>query len=112
MATITQETRLELSRHELVSLTDLRDFTLTCDTGELWITFEGDRRDVILGAGKSWCLDGDGPAVISALHDSTLRLHRRQPFGSRVMCCARHAVVSLLNWEFRPLASFPSTLIR
>jgi hypothetical protein len=112
MATITQETRLDLARHELVTVSDAREHTLRCNTGELWITLDQDQRDIILGAGETWRIDNNGPVAISALRDSTLSLCRRQPFGDRVMGRARNVLVSLLNWEFPPLASFPSTLIR
>lgn len=112
MATITQETRFELSRHELVTVSDARAHEIRCESGELWITLDGDRRDIILGAGKAWRIDGDGAVAISALRDSTLRLCRQQSFGDRVMGRAHNVLVSLLNWEFPPLASFPSTMIR
>lgn len=112
MATMTQETRFELGRHELVTLTAVREHVIACDSGELWITLDGDQRDIVLRPGSTWRVDDDGPVVISALHDSTLHLRHRQPFGPRAMGRTRSILVALLNWEFPPLASFPSTMIR
>lgn len=112
MAIITQETRFDLTKHEAVTLTAARDHLLRCDSGELWITVEGDRRDHILGPGDRLRVDRDVPVIVSALKDSVLQACHRTPFGARTMGRARSVLVSLLNWEFPPLASFPSTMIR
>lgn len=112
MAVITQETRFDLAKHEAVTLTAARDHALRCDAGELWITVEGDRRDHILRPGDCLRVEWDAPVIVSALRDSTLKASHRAPFGARTMGHARKVLVSLLNWEFPPLASFPSTMIR
>ena len=112
MATITQETRLELASHELVSLSGMRGYTVSCESGELWITIDGDGRDMILPAGRQLSITSDAEVVISALKDTVFHLRHRRPFGQRAMGRMRSAVVSLLNWEMPPLASLPSTLIR
>lgn len=112
MATITQETRFDLAKHEAVTLTAARGHTLRCESGELWITIDGDRRDHILKPGASLQVERDAPVIVSALHDSALTARHRTPFGARAMGRACSVLVSLLNWEFPPLAAFPSTLIR
>ncbi len=49
---------------------------LECLTGVLWITQDGDHRDVILEAGEAFTFDRSGDALISALADSRyLLLH-------------------------------------
>lgn len=111
MATVTQETRFELARRELVTLTDARDHVLNCDSGELWITLDGDSRDIILGPGQSHRIDSAAPVVVSAIRPAALNVRRRHDFGPR-LAGAKNMLVSLLQWEFPPLASFPATLIR
>lgn len=41
-----------------------------CLTGVIWITQDGDRRDIILEAGQAFELDRDGDALLSAFADS------------------------------------------
>lgn len=41
--------------------------TIECVEGALWITQEGDERDVTLAAGEQFCLDRDGLTVVYGL---------------------------------------------
>jgi len=111
MATITQETRFDLVKHEAVTLSDAQGHVLSCRSGELWITVDGDGRDIILSAGESYRIDSRAAVVISALQACTVNVQHQQAFGPRV-AGARSLLVSLLQWEFPPLAAFPSPLIR
>ena len=43
---------------------------LECITGALWLTQDGDRRDVVLGPGDAFDFDSAGDALVSALADS------------------------------------------
>lgn len=45
-----------------------------CVTGSLWITQDGDLRDIVLTAGESFAFDHQGDALISALDDSSFLL--------------------------------------
>ncbi len=45
-----------------------------CVTGSLWITQDGDLRDIVLAAGESFVFDHKGDALISALDDSSFLL--------------------------------------
>ena len=111
MATITQETRFELAQRELVSIAKARGQTMTCDTGELWITVDGDSRDIILHSGETWRIDSNADLVISAVRASTLSVRYSQALGS-LADNAKRLLCSLRNWEFPPLAAFPVQLIR
>lgn len=111
MATLVQDTRFELAGRELVVLSEARDHELLCHDGELWITFDGDRRDLILGPGQSHRIDSRAPVVVSALKASTVSVRYAQPGDARTRS-GRRLLFSLLHWEFPPLAAFPSPLIR
>lgn len=111
MATITQEARFELSRRELVSVVGARGHTLRCDSGELWITLDGQASDLILLGGETCVIPTDAEVVISAFRASTLSVHRCHALGS-LAGSARRLLCSLHNRQFPPLAVFPVQLIR
>lgn len=111
MATIVQYTLFDLARRELLVLSAACDHELTCTAGELWITLDGDSRDLVLGPGESYRVEGKGAVVVSALKASTLNVRHESVSGSRPTGACR-MLYSLLNWEFPPLAALPSTLIR
>jgi hypothetical protein len=84
MATITQETRIELSRRESLMLGNLRGQLVECRRGELWLTVDGEGRDVILGPGQRYAVTSSAPTVVTALRDSAVHLHRPAPRPSRL----------------------------
>ena len=47
---------------------------IECLSGSLWITQDGDSRDIVLAPGDSFSLDRAGDALISALDDSRFLL--------------------------------------
>ena len=46
--------------------------TIVCQSGSLWVTQYGDRRDILLAAGESFVLDRDGLTLVQALQQTTL----------------------------------------
>ena len=104
MAKITQLTRCELARRELLTLSDVAEHRIACQSGELWITQDGEG-DVLLRAGDSWQVPGTGPVVVSALQPSAFSVERRAPIETAVP-------LFRLGRGFPPLALFPSPLIR
>lgn len=62
------------------------DERIECLSGVLWVTQDGDPRDVILEAGDGFDFDRRGASVVSALADSRFLLltHVRQEAPPRV----------------------------
>src|SRR5688572_32855516 len=48
---------------------DGRAIDVTCRTGSLWLTREGDSDDVLLREGETWEGQGSGTVVVEALDD-------------------------------------------
>lgn len=115
MSDTLQARRLQIGLRELLIIDDARDQLLTCESGELWLTQDGDRRDVILPAGQSWRIDRSGPLVLSAFKPSVATLAHPQP-GRSASVPRRDGAATLLalirRWRFPALASFPATLLR
>lgn len=61
-----------LARRGLISLRDRAGEHIECLDGSLWITQEGDVRDMVLEAGEGFTLDRRGTAVVYALEDACL----------------------------------------
>ena len=113
----TQATRhqaYELAKNELLALDRARGHLLTCASGEVWITVEGCQQDIILQPGKSWRVDDMAPVVVSALQPSLLIVAHPQASAPRIAprALAESILRLLRRWQHRPLASYPSTLLR
>lgn len=52
---------------------------IDCRLGRLWITQEGDQRDIFVQAGGRFVFDRRCDAVVHALRDSTVVLHATAP---------------------------------
>lgn len=72
-----------------------RGWTVRALEGSIWITQDGDIRDVIIAAGQSFVLDRDTPALLSAFGDArvSLRLEtaRARPLSGLEAAPARRA---------------------
>jgi hypothetical protein len=114
MSGIRQARQLELGARELLVIDDAREHVVTCESGELWITQDRDRRDIILPAGRSWRFECAGPVVLSALKPARATLAHTRP-GHAASEPRRDGAASVLSlirrWRFPALASFPATRI-
>ena len=58
-----------LPRGVTARLSARRGDRVECLAGTLWVTQDGDPRDVVLGAGDGFTVDRDGRTLVSALAD-------------------------------------------
>lgn len=69
---------LTLPRHAYLELRDAAGATLTAMQGSIWVTQEGDTRDMVLRAGDTFRLDRQGLTVVRATELTRLRLRGPQ----------------------------------
>jgi hypothetical protein len=65
---------ITLQHRELLRIRDGRDLVIAVNQGEVWITQEGDRRDIELETGARYRLERDGISLVHALRRSELTL--------------------------------------
>lgn len=53
-------------------LTRAKGLLLRARRGTVWITVDGDPRDIVLAPGEQWVVDSSEPVIVSALHKSAL----------------------------------------
>lgn len=115
MANIAQEISIELDKRELLELDAREEYLLGCESGELWITFDGRAEDLIVRAGERISLRGDSGTAISALRPARLTLAPRNPrLQPRILPAAEAAsrLARRLRWRFSLLAAIPVTRLR
>lgn len=74
MDRIRQVTQMQLDKRDALSLRTRSPQVLSCVEGELWITFDGRREDIVLAAGENIEFDAECGIVISALQPTRLSL--------------------------------------
>jgi DUF2917 family protein len=67
-------TSISLFAREIHRVTSFRGGCVECTEGCVWLTHDGDCRDVLLEAGQSHFADRDSPLLIYAMASSALRL--------------------------------------
>jgi uncharacterized protein (AIM24 family) len=65
--------RITLRPNRMLRLRDGRNLVVGVDTGTVWLTQDGDVRDIILRAGDSFRVDRDGTVLLQALNDAAVR---------------------------------------
>lgn len=74
MNMVIHDSALVLDRRQTVELIDAAGVTAALLKGCLWITMDGDRRDIVLGAGESWTVERNGRTLLHAEAASTVRI--------------------------------------
>jgi hypothetical protein len=67
-----EQGNLQLARSGHVEVIDGRGSSLRVLSGSVWVTQDGDLRDIVLAPGDSFTLDRDGLAIVYATADSEL----------------------------------------
>ena len=83
-----QRAELNLADDEVARLTDACDSRLEVTEGFVWVTVEGDRNDVVLGAGESLLIDSRDMVTVSAIRGAAA-LKVRADVGSHRPVAAR-----------------------
>lgn len=75
--------RLELNQDglcmkpkQLLRVRDGAGNAIVCHSGSIWLTQEGDPRDIIVSAGETFVLERKGPALVQALEPSAVSFAR------------------------------------
>jgi hypothetical protein len=62
-----QRAQLNLADDEVARLHDACDSRLEVTQGHVWVTVEGDLKDVVIGAGESFLIDSKDLVTVSAI---------------------------------------------
>jgi len=65
---------VHLGQDQHLRVRDAQGWRVQAINGTVWITQEGDSRDIVLRHGQSFVLDRNGTALLSALDDADLAL--------------------------------------
>jgi len=60
-----------------LSLKNVAGVEITCLSGHVWLTMDGDSRDITLSAGDAFTVERDGLTLISALGPSLVNVRRK-----------------------------------
>lgn len=69
--------RMRLTRHHHLEVLDGLGTSMQCLLGSVWVTQDGDRRDIVLAAGDAFTLDRNGVAIVYATDDAEVCLSAR-----------------------------------
>jgi hypothetical protein len=94
MTTATHHFELQLDAKTMFDVTDAAGVTILCREGSLWVTLDGDPRDIVLDAGASFTPSDHRRALIYALAPASLSL-----------AMARQVVPASRAWRKRVSAS-------
>ncbi len=64
-----------LQRRQTFALRAKKGQRIEVRSGQIWVTQDGDPRDVILGANQCFTLDRSGHTLVSALEDASFVVH-------------------------------------
>jgi hypothetical protein len=83
-----------LKAQQFLKIEESEHARIRCDDGMVWITQDGDPRDVVLSAGQQFTVDRPGQVVVFSLNGATLQLRS----------CAKAAADVKATWSARLLA--------
>jgi hypothetical protein len=99
---------IRLAPRALFDLPDASGAEIRCLSGTVWITVDGDRRDVVLEAGESFSTGQHGRALVYAIGASAIQV-REYRRGS-APAAARSALSAIAGAWRRPFPTWRAAL--
>jgi hypothetical protein len=91
-----------LARTDTLVLDNAKGVVVEVERGCVWITLEGDPRDIVLVSGTSFTIDRGGRTVAVAEADSQVRIHRKLGALTRLAdAITRRLSPAYVNWAER-----------
>ncbi|MCA3180649.1 MAG: DUF2917 domain-containing protein [Burkholderiales bacterium] len=78
----TERVRIELDGGQTLRLQDAQGASVVVVAGEVWLTQEGDPKDVVLAAGEGHVVERGGLSVLQALDDARVTIVRAGAMGA------------------------------
>jgi hypothetical protein len=101
MLLTTGRAQMELADDEVVHLGDACESTIEVLEGFAWITIDGDRQDLVLGAGETYVVDTSDKVIVSALR-GTARIAVRASGQPACRADATHAIAAQMRRAAKP----------
>ena len=73
------QTHIALEARHAMSLMDAVGVQVECRTGQLWLTMDGDSRDIFLAPGDAHSIERKGLTLISAIEPSLVHVQEPRP---------------------------------
>ena len=70
---------IALERNHALSITDAAGAEVEVRNGQVWLTMDGDTRDIFLAPGYTHAIERDGLTLISAIQPSVVRVEPPRP---------------------------------
>ncbi len=77
-----------LKRKQVVKVRGGMGHSVVCDSGSVWVTQDGDPRDIVLRAGESFTIDRNGLALVQALEPGSISILRSAAQPRAIMAAA------------------------
>ncbi|MEP6702440.1 MAG: DUF2917 domain-containing protein [Betaproteobacteria bacterium] len=103
MNLILNQSTLLLDRWQTVELVDAAGSTATIDSGCVWVTMDGDRRDIVLGPGQAFKVERNGKTLVHAESPASLRI-TDGPATNRSGMFLHRLAAAIDRWAIRSMA--------
>jgi hypothetical protein len=74
-----RQANISLGARHAMSLNDAVGAEVACVTGQVWLTMDGDRRDIFLAPGEAHSIERAGLTLINAIEPSVVHVELPRP---------------------------------